>query len=76
MAKIKGVWMNDNGSLDIYLSNCHGIWYPLGGRLILLRLICKLTGADNYNPKTDGTRVYWKSGLSLSLCKILKTVEG
>ena len=55
MAKIKGVWMNDNGSLDIYLSNGHGIWYPLGGRLILLRLICKLLGADNYNPKTDGT---------------------
>ncbi len=77
MARIVRVDTLDNATLDIELNN---------GSLILFNLTRLLREDSGYEqlgkwtllprPLTDGERIFWKDGPSLSLEEIFKMLEG
>lgn len=82
MAKIRMVGMTCDGdglsglSLDINFTNGQGILLPLTGKAHDPEFIKMYEDGRISRPKTDGERVYWIDGPSLSYAEILQMVRG
>lgn len=75
MAKISSAYL-DYPELNVNLDNGHGIFIPLTSQANASRFAGVLTPKCEYNPRTDGTSVYWRDGASLTLEDIMGIVEG
>ena len=81
--KIKAVYLDDNSSggktdisLDIYLSNGQIIIYSLNDRKDDPRFADILSGDYSEEALTDGERISWPNGVSISLDEILNSLHG
>lgn len=76
MLKIVGVGSLGDDTIDIHLDNGSNILLELAHKLKEPEFAILLEGDRLSCPKTDGARVYWRDGPSLSLDEIMEMALG
>jgi hypothetical protein len=74
--KITDVESHDEDSFSVTLENGHSFIFGLG-ELICEPAFVALTESEEFDePRTDGTRLYWRDGPSLSFDEIMTALAG
>jgi hypothetical protein len=77
MPKIESVWFIDANTLETWLDNGQRIWLAVSAITRDSRLSAFIAEEPDifYKPETDGQRVHWRGGPSLSLPDILEIAK-
>jgi hypothetical protein len=74
--KITRVEAFDNDSFGVTLENGHSFIFALGGLIREPAVAALMESEEFFRPRTDGTRLFWRDGPSLSFDEIMTALGG